>query len=392
MNILVLSQYYPPDLGAVSFRMEAIVKELRANGHKVYVLAATPNRYKDYKINDENIAKPDEIRIEMKSNSKSIFSRIKGFFEFYIKSIKQKKYYKDKEIDLVISTTPYVLEGLAGQKIAKYLNAKHLLDVRDLWPDTPIALGKIKKKGIIAFALKIVEKKLYKKTDHIIITSPGYKQHIKSIVKNKPIDIILNGIDEDFEVDFNEYGTKNNIKKSSNVKTILYAGNIGIAQNLTTLIKAANKLKKDNIRFQLIGSGTQLNEIKDMICHYKLENIDIIPPVKREELFKYYCSADILYLQLFSSEYFNKVVPSKIFEYLLIPKPIIYGLDGVSAEILNKYDETYYVVPDDSDDLVKIIKQIDVSKAISRDVKSLRRKIQVKKYLKIIEEIIEEKE
>lgn len=391
MNILVLSQHYPPDLGAVAFRMEAIVEELRANRHKVYVLAATPNRYKDYKIEDESIVKTDEIRIEMKSNSKSIFLRIQGFFEFYIKSIKQKKYYKDKEIDIVISTTPYVLEGLAGQKIAKYLNAKHLLDVRDLWPDTPIALGKIKKNGIIAIALRIVEKKLYKNTDHIIITSPGYEQHIKSIVRNKTIDIILNGIDDDFEKAFNDFITKNNIKNNSNFKTILYAGNIGIAQNLTTLIKAANILKEDNFRFQLIGSGTQLNEIKDMIYRYKLENIDIIPPVKREELFKYYFSADILYLQLFSSEYFNKVVPSKIFEYLLISKPIIYGLDGVSSEILNKYDETYYVVPDDTDELVKIIKQIDISKEINRDVKSLQRNIQVKKYLKIIEEIVEEK-
>jgi glycosyltransferase involved in cell wall biosynthesis len=391
MNVLVLSQYYPPDLGAVSFRMEAIVKELRANGHRVYVLAATPNRYKDYKIDSKLISKTDEIRIEMINNSQSIISRIKGFFEFYLKSIKKKKYYKNKKIDIVISTTPYVLEGLAGQRIAKYLNAKHLLDVRDLWPDTPIALGKIKKNGIIAYALKIVEKKLYKKTDHIIITSPGYEQHIKSIVIKKPIDLILNGIDEEFEDEFNKYSTRNNIKKSSKVKTILYAGNIGVAQNLTTFIEAANDLKEDNIRFQLIGSGTQLKEIKELIKYFELENIDIISPVKREELFKYYFSADILYLQLFSSEYFNKVVPSKIFEYLLIPKPIIYGLDGVSAEILKKYDETYYVVPDDSNDLVKTIKKIDFSKVISRDIKSLRRNIQIKKYLKIIEEIVEEK-
>ena len=391
MNILILSQYYPPDLGAVSFRMEAIVKELRANGHKVYVLAATPNRYNDYKVNDENIIKTDEIRIELNSNSQSTFSRIRGFFEFYLKSIKQKKYYNDKEIDIVISTTPYLLEGLAGQKIAKYLNAKHLLDVRDLWPDTPIALGKIKKNGIIAFALRVIEKKLYKRTDHIIITSPGYEQHIKSIVKNKSVDLILNGIDENFEVDFNDYNARNNIKKINDEKTILYAGNIGIAQNLTTLIKAANDLKEKNFRFQLIGSGTQLNEIKDMIQYFDLQNIDIIPPVKREELFKYYCSADILYLQLFSSEYFDKVVPSKIFEYLLIPKPIIYGLDGVSAEILNEFEETYYVVPDDSDDLVKKINEIKVSNVINRDVKSLRRNIQIKKYLKIIEKIVEDK-
>jgi glycosyltransferase involved in cell wall biosynthesis len=390
MNILLLSQHYPPDLGAVAFRMEAIVNELIANNHKVYVLAATPNRYKDYRINDKYISKTDEIRIIMKNSSRSIFSRIRGFFEFYRKSLKQKKYYKDKKIDIVISTTPYVLEGLAGQKIAKYLNAKHLLDVRDLWPDTPIALGKIKKHGIIAFALRVVEKKLYKKTDHIIITSPGYEQHIKNIVKNKPINVILNGIDDEFEDGFNKYCSENNNKKTNNVKTILYAGNIGIAQNLLTLIKAAIKLKDDKIKFQLIGSGTQLKEINDMIKQYNLENVEIIPPVKREELFSYYCDADAVYLQLFSSEYFNQVVPSKIFEYLLIQKPIIYGLNGVSAEILNEYDETYYVVPDNSDNLAEKIKKMDISKTVNRDITSLKRNIQIKKIIEILKNMMEE--
>lgn len=390
MNILVLSQYYPPDLGAVSFRMEAIVKEMRTKGHNVYVLAATPNRYKEYEVKLDNHPSSNEIRIEMKNTSQSILSRIRGFFEFYTKSIRMKKYYKDKDIDIVISTTPYVLEGLAGQKIARYLKAKHLLDVRDLWPDTPIALGKIKSRGIIVFLLKSIEKKLYRNTDHIIITSPGYEDHIRTIIPHKPIDVILNGIDDNFEKDFENYRKSNN-KIENNKTKVLYAGNIGIAQNLTTLVKAAIELRDENFEFQLVGSGTQLKEIKEIIEIHKLDNIEVVPPVKREELFNYYLSADILYLQLYSSMYFSKVVPSKIFEYLLLQKPIIYGLDGVSKNILSKFDDTYYVIPDNLDELVKTIRETKIRKDINRDITSLRRNIQINEYSKIIENVVEER-
>ena len=389
MNILVLSQFYPPDLGAVAFRMEAIVNTMRDKGHSVYVLAATPNRYKEFKVELSHTSTPYETRIEMKNTSQSNLSRIRGFFEFYNKSIKTKKYYKTKNIDLVISTTPYVLEGLAGQKIAKYLKAKHLLDVRDLWPDTPIALGKIKSNGLIAFLLKRIEKKLYKNTDHIIVTSPGYVGHVKAIAPSKPIDVILNGIDTNFENDYEVFKETNTKKHNEKIK-VLYAGNIGIAQNLTTLIKAAYKLKED-FEFQLVGSGTQLIEVKELIKLHGLNNVDIVPPVKREMLYSYYMSADILYLQLYSSEYFSKVVPSKIFEYLLLQKPIVYGLEGVSKDILCKYEDTYHVIPDNYEHLVKTLESIDIEKNTSRDIKSLRRIIQINRYSKVIENILEER-
>ena len=351
MNILVISQFYPPDLGAVAFRMEAIVKKMRLEGHNVYVIAATPNRYSEYKASISDVNEDYEIRLTLNNTSKSVLSRVKGFFEFYIKCVKLKKQYTDKNIDVVISTTPYILEGLAGQKIAKHLNTKHLLDVRDLWPDTPIALGRIKKFGPIAMMLRVIERKLYKNANHIICTSPGYIDHIKKITPKKNIDLILNGIDTDFELEFKKFKNDNNIKVSDKV-VVLYAGNIGVAQNLTTLIKAAIQLRDQNFHFKLVGAGTQLKDVKQLIDDNHLTNVDIVPPVKRHELFSYYLESDILYLQLYSNKYFSEVVPSKIFEYLLIQKPIIYGLDGVSRKILNEFEDTFYVEPDNVDSLV----------------------------------------
>jgi glycosyltransferase involved in cell wall biosynthesis len=389
MKLLVISQFYPPDLGAVAFRMEAIVNEMKERGHTVYVLAATPNRYKEFNASQDLITSEFETRLQMKNTSKSTFSRILGFFEFYFKVLGTKKQYKNKSIDAVISTTPYILEGLAGQKISKYLNAKHVLDVRDLWPDTPIALKKIKKNGIVSSLLKVIEKKLYKNADLIVVTSPGYVHHIKKIVKNAQPHVILNGIDTSFENDLQSALSKNVIGKKSK-HTILYAGNIGIAQNLITLVAAASKLVDLNYEFILIGSGTQLDQVKTLIEEKELKNITIIPPMKRLDLFSHYINSDVLYLQLYSNEYFNKVVPSKLFEYLLLQKPIIYGLEGVSKEILDGYEGTYYVQPDNIEDLVFTLKKIDNTNKINRDISILRRKIQTQKYSKLIETVVED--
>ncbi len=387
MKLLVLSQFYPPDLGAVAFRMEAIVKEMTERGHTVYVLTATPNRYNDYKVNYPPAENNYIRRIQLRHKSKTILSRILGFFEFYIKVLLVKGEYKSKSIDLVISTTPYILEGLAGQKLSKYLKAKHILDVRDLWPETPIALGKINKFGLIYFILKNIEKRLYNFADFIIVTSPGYVHHIKSITKKNNINVILNGIDESFEKLYLERLEIFQPIKKNKVK-VIYAGNIGVAQNLVTLIRAASRLDPLKYEFTLVGSGTQLNEVKNLIKKFNLQNIQLLAPVNRESLIDLYLNHDILYLQLHSNKYFDYVIPSKIFEYLLFRKPIIYGLEGVAKEIMMSYQGTYYVKPDSESDLVNIFQNNKFNDKIIRDISSLRRNNQILNYSNILEEIM----
>jgi glycosyltransferase involved in cell wall biosynthesis len=386
MKLLVISQFYPPDLGAVSFRMESLVTEMRKRGHIVYVLAASPNRYKEYNPPEKTIDTKFENRIKLKLTSRSILSRIIGFFEFYFKVLAFKKNYKYLDIDIVLSTTPYILEGLAGQKISKYLHSKHVLDVRDLWPDTPIALNKINKNGLIAKLLRIIEKKLYKNADLIIVTSLGYIDHIRRIHSRATPQIVLNGIDESF---LNDLNSQKVLKSSKTEKIkILYAGNIGIAQNLLTLVNAASKMDSSKFQFILIGAGTQLKEIGVYIKKNNINNIIIIPPVNRRELLNYYLEADAFYLQLHSNEYFNKVIPSKIFEYLALNKPIIYGLEGVSKDILSSYKGTYYTQPDNVDDLISVLHKIDYNSIIRRNTNTLERKIQTNIYSNLIEELM----
>lgn len=383
MKVLVVSQHYPPDLGAVSFRYESLVNELVKRNHQVYVLKANPNRYMNYQHQAMTYDGYHVNSVEINPAKNTAISKIKGFMFFYFKVQTLTRFYQNEGVDVVVSTTPYLLEGLAGQKLAKKIKAKHVLDVRDLWPDTAIALNKIKKNGVVAIILRYLEKKLYSRATRMICTSPGYVDHIKNITKSARVDVVMNGIDQIFKVEDFKNLTLNQKKLK-----ILYAGNIGIAQNILTLIKAAKMLNKDIFEFEIIGSGTQLSQIEQFLHDEKLTNVTIKPPMDRRDLIKRYQQADVLFLQLHANEYFNKVVPSKIFEYLVTNKPIIYGLEGVSDTILKAYPGTYKYPPDDvsalGDVLTKVITEISHQK-INRDCKDLYRAEKSKKFADLIE-------
>ncbi len=387
MNILIISQFYPPDLGAVSFRMEAICKKLKKNGHRVYVLTSLPNRYHDYKTNQKNLFNQFVYRIKLSGKSTSTISRVKGFFEFFFKVLRHRSLYKDKQINLVISTTPYMLEGLAGILVSKYLKSKHILDVRDLWPETPVALGKLKRISLLYFLLKNLEKYLYKNTNQIIVTSEGYINHIKSFnLMNDPV-VILNGLDDKFLSLITKKKDKY-IPKSENSIRVLYVGNIGIAQNLITLVKASTILNSRKFSFDLIGSGSQIDEIKNLIKVNKINNINIIPPMNRNQLVEHYLSCDLLYLQLNSSVYFSEVIPSKIFEYIATGKPIIYGLNGISKGILCLFEGTFYTEPDNPKRLAEILENIRFKTKYKRDINPILRSSQIEIYFELIKKVV----
>ena len=175
--------------------------------------------------------------------------------------------------------------------------------------------------------------------------------------------------------------------KDKDIK-ILYAGNIGVAQNLLTFVKSATNLDK-KYSIELIGPGTRRKEIEDYIQDNNISNIKLSKAVDRETLYLKYLEADILYLQLYKDQYFNTVVPSKIFEYLEMNKPIVYDLGREANEILSKYEGTYKVDVKDAISFKKTIESIDLNSSYNRDTEKYLRSHQSKIFANTIEKIIE---
>ena len=178
--------------------------------------------------------------------------------------------------------------------------------------------------------------------------SPGFNNY--SHINVKRVNLFTNGIDNIF--------TKKKYLKKKHLKrlTILYAGNIGLSQGLDLIVLPIAKRFKDKIVFKLIGDGSSVSLIKAGIVKDHIKNIKLIPPIKRIDLLGHYQDADVLFLQLSDLPAFNNVIPSKIFDYGALEKPILAGVKGTARDFMKEnLSGAYLFDPGDTNAVEKYI-------------------------------------
>lgn len=385
MKILVLTFYYYPDLCAGSFRASSIVKGLeeRLEVGQIDIVTTSPNRYKSYKITApefEDHGKSKIKRIPVPTHQSGMVDQAWAFKNFAWGALKETK---GQEYDLVFATTSRLMTGLLGYIIAKKLKkTRYYLDIRDIFTDTMENILKSKIWFPIIQCLKVFEKRMVVSADKVNLISPGFTSYFRNIDKEKDFSFFTNGIDKEFEdFDFSFDYNKLNSKK----KKVLYAGNIGDGQGLHRILpQAAKKLEKD-YDFFVIGDGGARYLLEEEAQKHNLENFKIIHPMNRKELKKYYSSADILFVHLNQYKAFEKVIPSKLFEYGATGKPILAGVGGYPKKFIEENIENSAVFkPCDANDLLIKIKQLKLM--------SVNREEFIKKYStgKIIQKMTDE--
>jgi len=321
--------------------MEALVRELSKRGHKVKVITATPNRYSkmDISFDDDFGQNVEVIRVKNVKQSGNYVKRSYSYIEYFIKTLFLAKS-KIRHIDIIIATSPQILTGYLGALLKKK-NIPFILDIRDLWPDAMVSLNLTTENSFIYKILKKIEIYMYKKATRIIINSPAFKKDINKYV-DKKIDLITNGLD-DYFFNFFSKESPREIKNGDKIK-IVYAGNLGIAQDIKILTEIDEKIS-ENFIFKLIGDGSQKEEIEKTIKKKNINNIMLYPPKARRELIEDYQNADAFFVHLKKLPMFEKTIPSKIFEYVATKKPVIYGLEGVAKDIMDELNGSYSFEP-----------------------------------------------
>jgi glycosyltransferase involved in cell wall biosynthesis len=173
-----------------------------------------------------------------------------------------------------------------------------------------------------------------------------------------------NGVDKEF-VNFPCIENVN----SKKIKTILYAGNIGTGQGLEMVLPAAAKRMGSMYRFLVIGGGGSSSKLINAIKSNNVSNIEILPPVQREKLIKHYKDADILFLHLNDIPAFRRVLPSKIFEYTALRRPIVAGLGGFSAKFIE--DNVPYATMFNSGDVDGCVDAIKKAESLKVEDKNI---------------------
>ncbi|MDA2312726.1 glycosyltransferase family 4 protein [Bacillus cereus] len=394
-KILMVTQNFYPEIGSASNRMKNIYLELNERGYDVKILTSDPsypnrNLYKDSSYwYDENIEK-DIVRIHPKTRkyTRNLFRRLMLYIEVAFRLILA--ICKDKEkYDYIFVSTPSIFIPVAGMFAKRKMKAKLIVDVRDLWPESLIGIGFFNKNWILKFAYKL-EYKIYHAADNIIINSKGFYSYISStgIAPNR-ISFMPNSLTE------KELSTvpKKNI---SDQLTVIYTGNIGLAQDIEKLILIAEHLKEHkNISFKIIGYGYQKKELGESIEAKQLPNMQLIEPKNREDTLAEIVDADIAYVSLVEKDVFKKVLPGKVMDYMSMRKPIVADVAGYAKEVIE--DAQCGFVTEDrtvaelSDYIIKLAQDKQLRNRLGENgyqyaFRTLRWKTNIETLLKILEE------
>lgn len=330
MRILVLSFYYPPDIGPGPLRAKSIVDSLLAVGGKelhIDVMTTLPNRYSSLNASASMIEDFSQIsisRIALPEHKSGMADQAVVFAKYALSVVQR---VRGRQWDIVVSTSSRLMTASLGAWVAKRCGAMLYLDIRDLFTDNVDSLMAKSPVHILLPVFKLLERWTFNSADKLNVVSAGFFPHVKNIAPSLMPTVFTNGIDPVFiKTDFSQ-------PISSLKPTVLYAGNIGEGQGLHHIIPDIAK-EMPHVRFQIIGDGGRVSILKKKVVRSALTNVEILNPVERCILIEAYRDADVLFLHLNDYNALHKVLPSKIFEYAATGKPILAGVTGYAAEFL----------------------------------------------------------
>ena len=356
--------YFPPDLCAGSFRTQALIESLeslaQAENITIDLVTTMPNRYANFSVTAKSYETRGCLtiyRIKIPEHRSGFVDQAKAFTHYFFKSLKltrQKKY------DVVYATSSRLFTAFLGARIATKKRVPLFLDMRDIFTDTMQSILKFPFTLCLSF-FNLIERYTIKKAAFLNVVSEGFLPHFKP---NKRCEIltISHGIDKCFQ------HIQSTSKNNRLIKRVLYAGNIGQGQGIEKIIPGLAKAFLGRCEFYIIGNGGQQTEL-EKVC-FGLLNIKILPPMDRQALIQHYQKSDILFLHLNDLSAFTKVLPSKIFEYVMTGKPILAGLTGYSADFIVKNASGCWLFP--PCDTEKAIAQLNT--ILNSDIKHEDRK------------------
>ncbi len=357
MKILYITQYFYPEVGATQNRALEMVSHLATSGHQVTVLTEFPNhplgiipkRYQFKLFEREKYSGIEVIRCFVKASpNKNFFNRILFYFSFMVSSFIAGMKLKGRKYDLIYATSPPLPVGLSAYMLSRLRQAKFIFEIRDLWPESAIAMGELKNRKGIQLS-EWVERICYKNANKIVVVTQGIHNRLTQRgIDSDKLWIIPNGANVETFI----FSAENDLfKKELGYQgkfIILYAGIIGLAQGIETLVEVA-KLLKDNgkILFLFVGEGPLKKELLRLQESYELDNLRVIGQMPGKEVFRYTAAADVCLVPLKKADIFKSALPSKMFDAWACGRPIILTVDGEAREHLNKANAGIYVNPED---------------------------------------------
>ena len=405
MRILIVAQYYTPDITAAAFRIAETAELLAARGHEVVVVTAEPHRVQakaPAPAKEEGRRNPrvHRVRIEPLQGS-GLKAYLRHYFSFVLRARRAGRAFIREGFnpDVIWVSSPPLFVGLVGPALrCAGKGARFFLDIRDLWPDTAVAAGQISREGKAYRIGRLLERRLYRRADGMSCVASPMAEYLREATGgSKPVAVVYNGVaaatvptapeapptprgesaagrpsavaeeppaaTDDPSAATEEPPAANRDHPAPTVGEILYAGNWGRLQGLDTLLRAWSQVANEPFyrewKVRLIGSGVMEGELRELLKELEIsDRVVMEEPISKGEALRRMEGAGVLFLNLRPDPVFSYTIPSKLFDYLRAGRPIVGGIPGEGETILRESGGNVTFPPSNTEALVEALHRV----------------------------------
>ncbi len=332
MHVLLLSFYFPPDLSAGSFRMEALVKALRErlpDGARITLITTRPNRYGSFDAQAPALETQGSLtihRIDLPTHQSGMRDQARAFATF---AWRARAWIDRERPDVVVATTSRLMTGVLGAWAARRHAVPFYLDIRDIFVDTIGDMLPRRISRLLKPVFSVLERWAVRSATRVNLVSPGFLAYFQPRYPGRTFSLLSNGVDDAFLE--HRYGEHPPTTGSQRPVHVLYAGNLGEGQGLHHILPPLAQALGDAVRFTVVGDGGRRAQLERALAALPAHSVTLLKPMPRAELIELYEQADVLFAHLNDLPAFEKVLPSKLFEYAATGKPLWVGLAGFPA-------------------------------------------------------------
>jgi colanic acid biosynthesis glycosyl transferase WcaI len=362
MRVGILTQYYPPEIGAPQARLSALAARLTERGHEVVVLSAMPNypRGRIYPGFGGLLVREESGGIVVlrawiwPTLNTALIPRTASYLSFAVSSVFVGGA-KLPRLDVLITESPPLLLGISGFLLSRFKRARWVFNVSDLWPESAVVLGALRSGPSISLAYRL-EAFCYR---HAWRVSCQSREIRASIARRFPeVDTLpfFNGVNtEQFNPHCRSNAVRQEIADGADCVAV-YAGLHGLAQGLDQLLAAAERVADEDLRLVLIGDGPEKADLLEYARARNLRNVTFLPPQAKEAMPPLLASADVALVPL--KRHIPGAVPSKLYEAMASSLPVVLLAEGEPAEIVRSTGSGIVVAPGDVDGLTDALRQL----------------------------------
>jgi glycosyltransferase involved in cell wall biosynthesis len=365
MRVLLLSQYFAPEVTAASFRLAPLAEQLAARGHEVEVVCEVPNHpqgvvhegYRGRPVHRRRLDGFDVSYVWVRASpEKTQRSRLLFYGSYALMATLVA--IASQRPDVVLASSPPLPVAAAGMAAARLRRVPWVMDVRDPWPGAAVALGELSNPRLIG-ALERLERTLYRSAKAIVTTTEPFAREIgsKSTDPQKVL-VVPNGTTDAWIQAGNRDEDRAELGMPEDRFVITFAGNVGLAQGLESALDAA-RLLDDRFQLQIVGSGPRLASLRERVASLPTGRVVFRGLVEPALAARYVRASDASLVSLGSAPERLRSVPVKLFDCCAAGRPVVLtATTGEAARLAGEAEAALCVPPEDAEALAKAVRRL----------------------------------